>query len=99
MRDLAGALDKICDSMITNYQAKTNLDREKLVALLDAESWLNASEAKRLGFADEVIPAVKGTARFDLSRFPQPAARSGWDRAFDEVHARLRPYEATTEQG
>jgi len=78
-----------------DFHCGANLDREKLVALLDAESWLNASEAKQLGFADEVIPAVKVTARLDLSRFPQPAPRSGWDRAFDEVHARLRPYDAT----
>jgi ATP-dependent Clp endopeptidase proteolytic subunit ClpP len=96
MRDLAGALDKIRDSMIASYQAKTNLDREKLVALLDAESWLNANDAKSLGFADEILPAVKVTARFDLSRFPQPAARSGWDAAFDEVHARLALPDTTT---
>jgi hypothetical protein len=51
MRDLAGALDKIRDSMITSYQAKTNLDREKLVALLDAHvSGHPPSSEKPVGF-------------------------------------------------
>lgn len=80
-RKLADDLDKIREGMIAAYQAKAGIDREELVQLLDAETWLTADEAKELGFVDEVDAAKQVAAslrgstlvvngmEFDLSRF------------------------------
>jgi ATP-dependent Clp endopeptidase proteolytic subunit ClpP len=88
MADMDSLLDKIKSQMVNTYAMKTGLTLEKLDALLDAETWLTASEAKDLGFADEVVAPANVTARFDISHFKtQPEAKSSWDMAFDYVHA------------
>jgi ATP-dependent Clp protease protease subunit len=52
-RELADRLDKLTESvLIETYQAKTGMEKEKLVELMDAETWLSAEEAVDLGFAD-----------------------------------------------
>lgn len=53
-RKLADDLDAIRESMIAAYQDKSGLDREKIIEILDAETWLTAEEAVEYGFADEV---------------------------------------------
>lgn len=53
-RKMADDLDQIRESLIAAYQDKTGMDRDKLVALLDAETWLTADEAVAYGFADEI---------------------------------------------
>ena len=53
-RKLADDLDKIEESAIAAYRAKTGLDDEGLKELLDAETWLTAAEAVEMGFADEI---------------------------------------------
>ncbi|WAH38612.1 head maturation protease, ClpP-related [Alicyclobacillus dauci] len=53
-RKLADDLDQIRESLIAAYQDKTGMDRDQLVALLDAETWLTADEAVQMGFADEI---------------------------------------------
>lgn len=37
------------------YQIKTGLSEEKLLELMDKETWLNAKEASELGFVDEIM--------------------------------------------
>jgi hypothetical protein len=46
--------------------SKTGLAREKIEAIMAAETWLTASEAVELGFADKVEKPVKIAAHFDL---------------------------------
>lgn len=58
-RKRAGDLDKIGESTMSIYRAKTNLSDEKLKELLDSETWLTAQEAKELGFCDELEDAVQ----------------------------------------
>lgn len=60
-RQLAEALDTIREAMIAAYQRKTEMDHDELVALLEAETWMTAEDAVRMGFADEIEPtkAVK----------------------------------------
>jgi ATP-dependent Clp protease protease subunit len=48
-------LKVIKDGIIEGYQAKTKQDAEKLAKLMNDETWMTASEAVALGFADEVI--------------------------------------------
>lgn len=53
-RKLANDLDKIRESLIVAYQSKSNLSREKIIELMDAETWMTAEEAVQYGFADEI---------------------------------------------
>ena len=55
--------------MLASYSSKTGLTDEKLIDLLDAETWMTAADAKLLGFADEVGQPVEMAAKFDLSRY------------------------------
>jgi ATP-dependent Clp protease protease subunit len=74
---MAHVLDKIRDRMVNTYAAKTGLDPQRLMALLDAETWMTAGEAKELGFADEVVAPAQVTAQFNISQFKtQPRVRS-----------------------
>lgn len=70
LREMADVLDKIGDSLVGIYVARTGLPDDEVRALLDAETWLNADEAVAKGFADELLPAFKAAASFDFDRLP-----------------------------
>lgn len=53
-RAIADDMDKIREAMIPVYRDKTGLSDEEIIALLDAETWLTAEEAKEKGFCDEI---------------------------------------------
>lgn len=64
-RETADLLDKIRDSLVDVYHAKSGLDVEEIKSLMDSETWLSADEAVSKGFADEVegaIPVVANAA-------------------------------------
>ena len=54
MRDMADTLDKIRESMLAVYKAKTGMKEEDLIKLLDAETWMTAEDALKNGFCDEI---------------------------------------------
>lgn len=68
LRQLADALDKIRDAILTTYQDKTGLGTEELVAMLDAETWMTAEEAIAQGFADEIEETKQVSASLDAGR-------------------------------
>ncbi|MCK9518059.1 MAG: head maturation protease, ClpP-related [Anaerovoracaceae bacterium] len=83
-RKMADDLDNIRKSSIANYQSKSGLSDEKIIEIMDAETWLTAKEAKDLGFADEIkeekqvaacldagILTMNGV-KMDLSRYRNP---------------------------
>jgi ATP-dependent Clp protease protease subunit len=56
--DLKGLIDQlksIKDGIVEGYAARTKMDAEKLSKLMNDETWMTASEAVALGFADGVI--------------------------------------------
>lgn len=53
-RKLADDLDTIGASMTDVYAARTGIDREELLGLLEAETWLSASQAVEKGFATRI---------------------------------------------
>lgn len=53
-RKLADDLDKVRESMISVYEDKTGMEKESIVELLNAETWMTAEEALEFGFADEI---------------------------------------------
>jgi ATP-dependent protease ClpP protease subunit len=77
MRDWADALDKMSTAMIASYARKTGKTPEALKAILDAETWMTAAEAKANGFADRILPARKMQAKFDVAaRYPKAPTAS-----------------------
>jgi ATP-dependent Clp protease protease subunit len=48
-------LDGVKDSIINAYALKTGMSRAKLSRLMDAETWMDATKAVELGFADDII--------------------------------------------
>ncbi|AFM40326.1 protease subunit of ATP-dependent protease [Desulfosporosinus acidiphilus SJ4] len=81
LRKLADDMDKIDESILTTYQAKTGLDPETITEMVNAETWLTADEAVKLGFADVIEDSKQVSASIadgqlmvngqtmDLSRF------------------------------
>ena len=50
-------LDAVKDSIINAYVIKTGLARDQISAMMDAETWMDATKAVELGFADGVTQA------------------------------------------
>jgi HK97 family phage major capsid protein/ATP-dependent Clp endopeptidase proteolytic subunit ClpP len=69
MKKMAEALDKVKDSIITAYAAKTGMEKKDIGDLMSAETWMTAEEAVGWGFADREEEAVKMAAVFDLTRY------------------------------
>ena len=61
-------LDKITSSLRQTYlnKAGDKLNEEKLIELMDAESWLSAKECYELGLCDEIIENNKMVAKLDV---------------------------------
>lgn len=48
-------LQKVKTTIISIYQEKTALPEDKLIALMDEETWLTADEALAMGFIDNIV--------------------------------------------
>lgn len=48
-------LEGVKDSIINAYSLKTGMSRAKLSRFMDAETWMDATKAVELGFADDII--------------------------------------------
>lgn len=72
LRKEADLLDKIEDTIIDTYVARTNGDRDQIATWIEEETWFNADEALENGFADtkgEAKKAAASVAKWDLSLF------------------------------
>lgn len=69
MRAAAALLDTYRDALLQTYTARTGLADDELIALLDAETWMTASEAVELGFADRVESLASATNATALAVF------------------------------
>lgn len=52
MRQAADMLDKVKSSMVEAYAARTGLSSQKIISMMEAETWLTADEAIQQRFAD-----------------------------------------------
>jgi ATP-dependent Clp endopeptidase proteolytic subunit ClpP len=82
-RRYADLLDKLRDNIADIYVAKTGIGREEILALMDAETWLDASEAKEKGFVD--------TVRKTKAKLAASALKSIDFSDFQNVPAHLQP--------
>ena len=55
MKKAIEMLDEVKESIMNAYEIKSGLSRHKISQLMDAETWMNAKEAVKLGFADEIL--------------------------------------------
>ena len=62
-RKLAEDLDKIRESLIAAYEGHSALTRDEIIEIMDAETWLTASECEEYGFCD-VVEEEKNMAAF-----------------------------------
>lgn len=64
MREMADVLDKVRDAIVATYVQKTSLSEDKIIEMMDAETWMTAQEAKDLGFIDNIMDvAVAATTK------------------------------------
>jgi ATP-dependent protease ClpP protease subunit len=92
MRDTADLLQKVELSIIKDYTDKTGKPDAEIIALMDAETWMTATEAKANGFIDNVVTAKSKTKNtWNLSAYanapspdpvietpPEPALPAGF---------------------
>lgn len=55
MRNTAGLLDKIDDSIANDYQKRTGIDKGELIQMMSDETWFSAEEALEKGFVDSIF--------------------------------------------
>ena len=72
LRSLADTLDKIGGSIVDIYKQKTDQSEETLVEMMSTDTYLTASEAVELGFADEIdnsfqIAAVRSNGQITVN--------------------------------
>lgn len=70
MRKTADSLDKIRGTLLSTYVAKTGLTESQISSWMTAETWLDAEESVRHGFASSVTEEKSFKAEFTmLSKF------------------------------
>lgn len=76
MRKMATRLEALDELIVDAYMKRAKVDRKEIQRMMDEEAWLNASEAAKVGLADEVEDQSQAAALwrsdYDLSRFKHP---------------------------
>lgn len=77
MRETADLLEKIEGSIVADYTTKTGKEADEVIAMMDAETWMDADEALAHGFIDRIAtaPAAKASNTWNLAAYAKaPAA-------------------------
>lgn len=74
MRKMADTLDQVTASAADLYVGKTKLSKDKILAMMKAETWMNPEQAKANGFADEISKEQSVKNNFNLSVFKNTPA-------------------------
>lgn len=67
MQKAIDMLNGVKESIINAYVLKTGMSRAKLSHLMDAETWMDATKAVELGFADDIITRGELKPNMDTS--------------------------------
>lgn len=92
-RKIAEDMDKIRDSMVVSYEARSALTKEEVVQMLDAETWLSAGDCLTYGFADEIEETKQVAACLDriiLSRYKNTPEELLYEEPVDDNAEELR---------
>lgn len=79
------ALEAATEATIVAYANKSGKSLDDMRAILDAETWYGADEAKSEGFVDKVVKAVPMAARFDVAAYGYTVPESFRDRVKQDV--------------
>jgi ATP-dependent Clp protease protease subunit len=72
LKEMADRLDTSNGHIRSIYQRKTGMDEAKLTEMMDAETWMNSSQAASMKFADEVYtPDSKHSNVAEPASFPK----------------------------
>lgn len=74
LRADADLLDKITNSIINLYVARSGKSVDDVTALVKAETWMTAQEAVDMGFADEIAPAKAKSAPAKPAKNARPSS-------------------------
>lgn len=69
LRRAADRLDQLRDQMVGIYSKATGLEADALIPMLDAETWMTATEALALNFITSIAPAEIEAAALDVTKF------------------------------
>jgi len=69
LRKTAETLDQLTDNLANIYHAKSGIDIKRLKTMMDDETWLDAAQALKQGFVDEIVDTSKNEVFFNLSEF------------------------------
>lgn len=69
LRHKADTLDKMEASIRNVYATRTGNSPDDVAEMMDAETWMDATEAVRLGFADSTTAPIRVAACVDRDRF------------------------------
>jgi len=72
LREQADLLDKVRDTLVDTYVRRTGITDNIVSELMAAETWMNATEAKELGFVDTVTGELAMAAHIDIKKFKNP---------------------------
>lgn len=61
----ASRLSAVKQSIVGAYRRKVSLEEKELFQMMDAETWMQAAEAKEKGFADEIEDSGTETAKIE----------------------------------
>jgi ATP-dependent protease ClpP protease subunit len=93
LRREAETLDLHRDAMLTAYD-RSGISRKELIQMLAEETWMNASEALRLGFVDEIAQAISYAAHSEsnyLAYRRTPQELITMTRSASVTHSSPRP--------
>lgn len=71
MRRYAELLDKVEDSLVTAYTAKTGKTADEIKSLLKEETWMTGREAVEAGFADQLTEPLAAAAHLTSKRMQE----------------------------
>jgi ATP-dependent Clp protease protease subunit len=101
MRRLANLLETINGTIADVYHSRTGKERDELLALMEAETWMTATEAVEMGFATKLVENMRVAAKAidpATHKFRNiPAALTGRPD-FDAAQARLSAMRARVQQ-
>ena len=68
MLNEAELLETITDKIATIYSKRTGLDKGKLLAMMEKETWISSEQALELGFASSVTESISIAAKLDETK-------------------------------
>lgn len=105
MRATANLLDKVDNSLIDGYVARSGKTVDQVKAWMSAETWFDAQEAVDAGFCNNVVPLATGAAKasaFNLAAYANAPQALTETKPVDEsirvrMLSRLGLYERTAD--